>query len=198
MAADIGRIARDLTGFYDFSGKDVVYVGAGGGRLLDAVKSARRLQAVDQDAAALEQLRQAAARMGLATPLTLTAGDYAGTSLKGDVVYFEFCLHEMPDPATALGRALSSAPEVVVLDHLPDSPWVVLTGETGKAAASWAALARLPARRQERFEGVQAFKDYEDIRSKLAVLGPAALERIEPFRARKDFQVLMPYGAVLL
>ena len=34
--------------------------------------------------------------------------------LHGDVVYFEFCLHEMDDPAKALIHAKSLAPDIVV------------------------------------------------------------------------------------
>jgi len=36
-----------------------------------------------------------------------------------DVVYFEFCLHEMHDPEKALIHAKKLAPDIVVFDHSP-------------------------------------------------------------------------------
>ncbi|MFA6028572.1 MAG: methyltransferase domain-containing protein [Elusimicrobiota bacterium] len=198
MAADLERILRDLAGVYDFSGKDVVYVGAGGGRLLPAVGAARRIQAVDQDAPSLEALRAAADAAGLSARLVLTRGDFMALDLRGDVVYFEFCLHEMSDPAAALARALRSAPEAVVLDHAPGSAWGALAGETEKTAAAWKALEAAAPRRVASFEGEQSFRDYGELRAKLAPLGDAALRRIEPYRPHIDFRIPMPYRAALL
>jgi len=50
---------------------------------------------------------------------------------------FEFCLHEMADPAQALGHAKGMAPEVVVIDHDRESRWAFLTAEENKIAAGW-------------------------------------------------------------
>lgn len=52
MATDLSAIVRNLTAFYDFAGKTVVAVGAGGGQLAESARSMRHVVAVDRDPSA--------------------------------------------------------------------------------------------------------------------------------------------------
>ena len=54
---DYGRLAENLRHFYDFTGKVVIFVGAGGGQLLDPNAGTKKLIAIDQDAEALAELK---------------------------------------------------------------------------------------------------------------------------------------------
>jgi hypothetical protein len=37
VATDVQALIRNLTTFYDFSGKSIIHVGAGGGQLIDKI-----------------------------------------------------------------------------------------------------------------------------------------------------------------
>ncbi len=43
MAADIAAIMRSIEAFYDFTGKSVIHVGAGGGQFVDYAGRARKV-----------------------------------------------------------------------------------------------------------------------------------------------------------
>ncbi len=65
--------------------------------------------AVDQDPGALERLRARLLELGLGDSFDLVHGNLLTVRTSGDVVLFEFCLHEMPDPARALVRSQRDA-----------------------------------------------------------------------------------------
>jgi len=46
MATAIGLVLANLTHFYDFEGKAVIHVGAGGGQFVRSAEKARRVEAV--------------------------------------------------------------------------------------------------------------------------------------------------------
>jgi len=56
MAIDYAQLIANLRRFYDFSGKVVLVVGAGGGQLLDPACKAKKLIAIDRDREALAKL----------------------------------------------------------------------------------------------------------------------------------------------
>ncbi len=66
MAADIHAIIRNLESFYDFTGKTVIHVGAGGGQLIAYARHARSVLAVDPEPAAVARLEAALHAAGLA------------------------------------------------------------------------------------------------------------------------------------
>jgi len=117
---------------------------------------------------------------------------------KRDVVVFEFCLHELPDPAAALEHARSLAGDVLVLDHLPESPWIYYATEEKKVADSWQAVRSLSPRKFQKYETFQFFKEYEKLRRKVEVMGEAAIIRIKPFLGRTDITIPMSYGFALV
>lgn len=198
MATDITRIITTLTDFCDFTDKAVISVGAGGGQLVEYARGARKVYAVDNDPAAIERLNAALAKAGLADLFETITADFLATKLSGDVVVFEFCLHEMADPTAAIAHARTMAADVVVIDHAPNSEWSFYTAEGEKIAAEWRAVEAAGTRRHIHHQAIQRFADYAEIFEKLKVLGPPATERILCFRESRDFTIEMPYAIALL
>ncbi len=198
MAADIGSILKNLREFYDFSGKHLLAVGAGGGQFAAYARDARTVTAVERDAAALEALREAVSGLGLADRFAYWSGDFVDCQVAADVVLFEFCLHEMDDPAGAAAQALRLAPEAVILDHAPGSPWIYYGAEDDKVERSWKSLAVFPPARRADFASGQTFADFGDLEAKVRPQGRESLRRIEPFRGRTAIVIPMTYAAALL
>lgn len=141
MAADILGMIEALKSFYDFTGKTVLLVGAGGGQLLEGVAQAQKLIAIDRDADALRAMMAVARSKGMEELVEPLHAPWNQVDVRGDVVYFEFCLHEMPDPGQALFHARELAPDVLVFDHLPDSEWARCAGEADLVRRSTEALS---------------------------------------------------------
>ena len=180
MATNIEQIVKNLTAFYNFADRTVVAIGAGGGQLIEYARQTLRVIAVDKDGAAIEKLARRADECGLAARLTLLQGDLLTLRPHGDVVLFEFCLHELPAPDQALGHAKQLARDVLVIDHAPGSPWSWCAAEEAGVEAGWAAVARMSVRRRRRVEAFQRFKDYAELEAKMTHQGPTSLERIAP------------------
>ena len=178
--------------FYDFTEKEVLYVGAGGGQLLDPGSLTRPWVAVDQDEVALGALRT---RFPSAT---LLAMPFEQVTRTGDVVYLEFCLHEMRDPEAALRHARTLAPEVVVFDHAPGSPWCFLGVEEDKVERSSAAIRRFDVRRREGARLDRPFRDATELNAKFAAQGPTAIARLEKYQGATDLVIPMDYELNLL
>jgi tRNA A58 N-methylase Trm61 len=198
MATDIGKLIANLHAFYDLRDKAVVSVGAGGGQFIEYGRRAKKVWAVDTSEEALGKLQESLARAGLEEKFSLVLSDFNRFRQKGDVVVFEFCLHEMPDPAAALAHARELAGDVLVLDHLPESPWIYYGTEEEKVANSWRELRSRPLRNFQKYEAAQFFKDYEELRQKVSVMGEEAVRRIKPFIGRKDITIPMAYGFALV
>ena len=198
MPADYKQMARDLKQFYGFAGKTVVGVGAGNGPFTDLVCEASRLIVVDNNPGAICQWQTKIAAEGLESRVSLIEGDFCDTSTGGDVVYFEFCLHEMDDPGRALRHALNLAPEVVVFDHLPDSEWAFHAAEEVKIRRSADALANCNRLRHQEFRTEQRFENYQQLVDKVSCQGGVALQRAERYRAASEIAIPMTYALSLL
>ena len=198
MATDVGLVVRNLLDFYPFAGKTVVSVGAGGGQLVEYGREARRVVAVDGDAEALRRLADVLAAKGLAERFELVCSDVHDVTESGDVVLFEFALHEMPDPSRALAHAKSLARDVVVLDHAPGSEWAWHVVEEEKVRRSAEAMRRLGVRAERLFLGEQLFADHVELLARVSVQGPLAVERAERFRGAGEIVIPFCYEAVLL
>ena len=61
MATDYALMIENLLAFYDFNGKKMIAVGTGGGQFAAYGHAPRKIVAIDQDASALDQLREAVA-----------------------------------------------------------------------------------------------------------------------------------------
>jgi hypothetical protein len=198
MATDYARIIKNLFEFFDFSGRTVVAVGAGGGQLIEYGRPAAKVIAVDQDPAALVALRERLGPAGLADKFALVYSNFLDVREKADVVLFEFCLHEMPDPSAALAHARTLAPAVVVMDHWPGSQWAFITAEEDKATAAWAAVVSSLPESIVSFDASQLFNGFEELWQKVHGQGEKSLARIEKFKGLLDISIPMSYGFALL
>ena len=198
MAADYKQMAQNIREFYSFSGKKVVAVGAGGGPLTDFVLESRKLIVIDKEPAAIRFWETKVSAEGLQDRVQVIHADFCETSPRADVVYFEFCLHEMNDPARALQHALTLAPEVLIFDHLPDSEWAFHAAEEDKVRRSTDALADFACTRRKAFHTEQRFPQYQQLVEKVSPQGKVALERAERYRGMTDIAIPMTYGLTLL
>lgn len=165
MAVDYGKLSGNLGRFFDFTGKVVLFVGAGGRQLLDPAIRTKKLIAIDRMPEALKELTNVAAA-GMLDSVAVIGADFEDVTLPGDVVYFEFCLHEMDDPQRALVHASKRAPDIVVFDHLPGSDWVFYSAEEEKVRRSAQAMERFGVRRRETFRAEQRFRDDAELSPK--------------------------------
>jgi tRNA G37 N-methylase Trm5 len=198
MAADYKQMERNFRQFYDFSGKTVVGVGAGGGPFTDLVCESRKLIVIDKDPAAIRFWEARIAAGGLKDRVEIVQADFGATSRRGDVVYFEFCLHEMDDSTETLRHALTLAPEVLVFDHLPDSEWAFQGAEEDKVRRSTDALASFHCLRQQAFRTEQRFENYQQLLDRVSPQGALAVQRAERYRDAVDITIPMTYGLSLL
>jgi hypothetical protein len=198
MAADYDQMASNLEDFYPFKDKVVLFVGAGTKQLLDIGRIPKRTISIDQSAEAIQQLRQHVETQRLESVVEIVHSDFSDVVTHGDVVYFEFCLHEMPDPDIALAHAKSLAPDIVVYDHAPGSEWAYLGAEEDKVVRSTQAMERFGIRRREFFITNQIFKDYAELLAKVSPQGPLAVERAARFADVSGIAIPMDYGLTLL
>jgi precorrin-6B methylase 2 len=198
VATDIAIVLGNLTSFYDFRGKAVVHVGAGGGQFVGYAVNAGRVLAVDPDAAAVAQLQSVIARLGLGDRFAVRQAGFEWVADPADVVFFEFCLHEIEDPAAALAHARTLAPETLVIDHAPDSQWAWHTAESEKAGRSWAAVERAGIQREERFTGWQHFEDADALLQRVASQGEPAVSRARALAGRTKIEIPMIYRVAVL
>lgn len=193
MATDLAALLDNLLRFYPFDGKVVLAVGAGGGQLAGYGRAAQRVIAVDPDGAALAALAERIAALAISDRFALVANDFMAVDERADVVLFEFALHELPDPAAALAHAGALAPDTVVIDHAPGSPWAHAADEAEKVAAAWRAVADRGVRREAGFHAVQRFASYGELAKKLAGQGAEAMRRIERWRGCAEIAIPMGY-----
>jgi ubiquinone/menaquinone biosynthesis C-methylase UbiE len=198
LVVDRSKLSADLTSFYGFMGKAVVYVGAGGGQLLGPKSGVKRVVAIDSNPESLKNFRKAADSTWAGIPIRFVPRDFETVNLHGDVVYFEFCLHHMEDPRRALKHARALAPDIVVMDHLPGSKWIYYGAEEDRVLRSYKAAEAFGTRRIEKFTIDQRFKDYEELAARLAGEGDVSQRRVSELKGEKDIRIRMDYGLILL
>jgi ubiquinone/menaquinone biosynthesis C-methylase UbiE len=198
LASDYALLTRNLCEFYDFVDKVVLIVGAGHGQLLDPAIPTKKLIALDRDLGALQEFQRKIAaepRQGL---VEVVHARFEDVTAHSDVVYFEFCLHEMTDPFAALKRARTFAPDVVVFDHSPASEWVFYAAEEAFVRRSALAIKNFGIRRSRSFRTEQRFRDYAELLSKVTAQGPVAIQRIELYLGATNFVIPMVCEIALL
>ena len=198
MVTDCEGIVRNLTGFYDFADKRIVAVGAGGGQFSEYARRARHVVAVDFDPAACSRLREVARKVGLERKFTILETDFLAVRAAGDLVLFEFCLHQMPDPRMALAHASRLAREIVVIDHAPGSSWEWYAGEERKVETAWSGVAEAGPLRTEDFSAVQRFENFAALEERFASQGATSASRIASLRGLRPIEISMPYRLALL
>ena len=198
MATDTNKIIANLLEFYAFQNKTIITVGAGGGQLIEYGRVSKHVVAVDYDLQALGKLQVNLEKAGLDDKFELLHSDFYLSNVKGDLVMFEFCLHEMEDPDAALKHALTMASEVLISDHWPDSQWAFFGDEDQKIIKSWEALNSFPIKKIQKFDTVQVFHNYEELYQKVKSQGENSINRIKGFQGRIDFTIPMSYGFALI
>jgi hypothetical protein len=198
LAAAHRQLREHLRRFYDFTGKVVLFVGAGGGQLIDPGFGTKKLIAIDRDVEALRDLETKLDAGGMPGAVDVVRADFEEVSLLGDVVYFEFCLHEMADPGKALIHAGTLARDVVVFDHAPGSDWSFHAAEEEGVRRASEAMEAFGVQRRERLRFEQRFKDHAELLAKLAAQGPLATERARRFAGATDIVIPMSCELALL
>lgn len=198
MATDYAQLTENLLRFYDFTNKVVLFVGAGGRQLLDPSAGTKKLVAIDQDVEALRELAVNVAAKGLQDSVEVVGSKFEDVALSGDVVYFEFCLHEMADPQKALTHARNLARDIVVFDHSPGSEWIFYGAEEDKVRRSAQAMQGFGLRGHRRFRTEQRFEDYAELLAKLSAQGPTAIQRTQRFAGARNIVIPMRYELNLL
>ena len=198
MATDLPRIINNLLEFYSLTDKTVISIGAGGGQLIEYGRNTTKVFAIDNDEPALQKLSDNLIKSDLTDKFSLIHADFYLTALKGDVVLFEFCLHEMSDPELAIRHAQTMAPDVLIIDHLPDTDWAYIIDEKEKIEKSWSALGSFHVWKSMRYDAFQYFADYDEIYQKVRVQGENSINRIQGFKDQIHFTIPMSYGIALI
>ena len=198
MAVDHEELTGNLRRFYDFTGKTVLFVGAGGRQFLDPSFKTKRLVAIDRNVEALGELKRKIAARGAQNSLGVLGADLAEVPLSGDTVYFEFCLHETVDPQKTLAHARALAPDVVVFDHSPGSDWSFYVAEEERVRRSAEAMKRFGIRRRETLHVQQHFKDHVELLAKVAEQGTVAIQRVQRFAGTTNIVIPMNCELALL
>lgn len=198
MVVDRRELAANLVGFYDFAGKSSLCVGAGGGLLLPPSSDVARLVAIDKDRKALQRFRTESRGKWTGIPIKFVPRKFETVGLRGDVVYFEFCMHQMDDPLEALEHARSLAPDIVVIDHLPGSEWVYYWAGEAMVNRSTKALESFGIRRQGKFTAEQRFEDWDAFAARLSDEGEESRHRVLELKGQMNVRMRMDYGLYLL
>ncbi len=198
MATDINKITENLFEFYDFYNQTVISVGAGGGQFIEYGRVSKQVVAIDIDKEALIKLEKSLQKSQLSDKFTIINSDFYLVNKTGDIVMFEFCLHEMKDPEKAINHALTMSPNILIIDHWPDLEWAYIIDEKEKIINSWEALKKFRLKKIQQYETVQFFHDYEELFQKVKIQGENSINRIRHFKEKKNFTIPMSYGFALI
>ncbi len=198
MATDLAAMIDNLMEFYNFGDKTVLSIGAGGGQFYEYASAAKHIIAVDNDKKALAELGRSIDKAGFAGKFTLIHSDFYDVREKSDLLMFDFCLHEIPDPRGAISHGLTLCADLLVNDHWPGSPWAFAVDEEEKVMNSWEAVNEFKVRKIKRFDAVQVFKDYDELHDKVRGQGNTALMRIERYLGQTEISIPMSYGFALI
>jgi len=86
VATDYKQLTENLSRFYDFAGKVVLYVGAGGRQLLSLSIRTKKVLAIDHNVASLRELEANRAAKGKQGSIEVLAASFESVTKVGDVV----------------------------------------------------------------------------------------------------------------
>lgn len=195
---NLEAIVDNLTAFYPLEGKRIIHVGVGGGILTGYSGTAKEIVGIDSNPAIEPILAAKLKAENLTGKFQVRIMDFIDYAQRADVVFFEFCLHEMENPLASIMHALTIAPTVLIADHSRNSQWSWYGCETEKLERSWTAINQFDVRHRAKFEETQRFDSFEDLHQKLSVLGAESLARIELLRNEHPIGIPMPYEVCLL
>lgn len=198
LAVDRAQLTANLSNFYDFTGKVVLCVGAGGGLLLDPSIVTRSITIIDRDESALAKTKAKISASGGHVALRTVVADFTDVSIPADVVYFEFCLHEMDHPKEAIIHARRLAADVVIFEHCPESDWIFYAAEEDKVRRSAEAVKNFRVRRGKTLCAEQRFANHSELVAKLSTQGDLAIQRAARFIGATNIAIPMSYELTLL
>jgi hypothetical protein len=198
LPTDCRKLSKNLSEFYDFTDKVVLFVGAAGGQLLHPATRTKKLIAIDRNVEALTQLKTKFMSQRPHDSVEVIGAGFEEVTAQGDAIYLEFCLHEMDDPEKALLHAKSLAPDIIVYDHSPGSEWIYYGAEEEKVAFSAAIMRTFGIRRRQTFEAEQRFTNFAELLAKMSSQGQLAIQRIQRFAGAANIVIPMDYELDLL
>jgi len=198
MAVDLEKMINNLLDFYDFKDKIVLSIGAGGGQFYEYAFTTKHVLAVDNDKVALESLRDSVEKEKLLDKFTLIHSDFYNMKEEGDLLMFDFCLHEIPGPEKAIHYALIMSSNIIINDHWPSSEWAYIADEDEKVRKSWEAIEKFKIRKIQRYDTFQFFHNYDELFYKVKGQGDNSIKRIVKYKDKKDFKIPMSYGLALI
>ncbi|MCT4601181.1 MAG: class I SAM-dependent methyltransferase [Marinifilaceae bacterium] len=193
MIKDIKQIIENLLHFYNFENKTLLSVGAGGGQFIAYAKIAKHVIAVDNDKKALQILSKKIKEQNLENKFTLIHSDFMDIDIKSDVVFFEFCLHEMTNHQKMIDHAKSLSNDIIISDHNIESEWAYIGNEIEKATLSWNIISKNPILKREQYTSTQIFKDYTELFNRVKEQGDISINRIEKYRDKREIEIPMKY-----
>ena len=197
MALNRAPLKANLHSFYDFNAKVVLCIGAGRGQLLDP-NIVAEMVLVDQDPESIAVCNLSSTTNRRLGRLRTVVADFNDVDIRGDVVYFEFCLHEMEDPRQAIDHARSLAPEVVIFEHSQNSEWVFYAAEEEGVCRTTQALAHFPIKCRRHVYVEQIFDSHAELVSKLSTQGDLAIQRAARFAGAADITIPMKCTLILI
>jgi len=198
LVVNRAELSSNLTKFYDFRGKSVIYVGAGRGQLLRPTTGVASVVAIDRDPGSLEGFRGEASTEWVGIPIQFVPRAFETVEARGDTVYFEFCMHYMEDPAKTLEHARSMARDIVVMDHLPESEWVYYWAGEDAVRRSTKTIESFGVRSRKALTAEQKFEDWEALATRLTGEGEESNRRVLELKGAKDIRVRMDYCLYLI
>jgi len=198
MSTDLQAMVKKLCEFYDFTDKVVVSVGAGGGQFYEYAFPTWHVIAVDHDIWCLERLKESLLKEGILDGFTLVHSDFYEFKAEGDLLMFDYCLHEITDPEKAIHHALTMSARILINDHWPDSEWAYIANEEVKVKKCWEAIEKFNIQKIQRYEAFQFFHDYEELFQKVKGQGSNSIQRIQKYKGKKDIKIPMSYVFVLI
>ena len=198
MVIDLEKIIDNLLDFYDFKDKTVISIGAGGGQFYEYAFKTKHVTAVDNDKGALEKLKESIRKENLFDKFRFIHADFYRVKEKGDLLMFDFCLHEIPNPKKAIQHALTMSSDILINDHWVESEWAYIVDEDEKVRKSWEAMEKFNIRKIKRYDTFQFFNNYEELFNKVKGQGYNSIKRIERYVDKKDIRIPMSYGLVLI
>jgi hypothetical protein len=198
MVVDREELTTNLTNFYDFSGKTVLYTGCGLGQLLPPQSGVKSVIGIDRDAKALKAFRDVAKTKWAGIPIKFFPHKFEMVKDHADVAYFEFCMHMMDDPKLTLNLARALAKDIVVIDHLPGSKWVYYWCGEDEVRRSTRVIETFHPRRTKQLVADQRFSDWNALMKRLDGVEKESERRILELKGAEDIHIRMDYGLFLL
>lgn len=192
------QIVDHLLSFYRPDGKTILVIGAAGGGLAPFAAKAESIFAVDTDGSGLEKFRKSIKDLNFKGRCSCVTADFYETVIETDVAYFEFSLHEMFDPMRALEHACGCASDIIIVEHLPESPWVLVTGETEKVKTAWNAIMSSHPLKIKKINITKKYANHDELYNKYSHADDLFFSNIEQFKKRTNFTIRMGVGMVLL